>query len=147
MPVTLLERLVSAGFQDIIAARLTKNLEQVKFEQGEYLVHHGEKVDNLYFIEQGKLSIYLELENEEKVRLQTLDMRMTVMELGLYLDTTRTASIIADKPSVTYRLPRSVLLEIKEKDPELAAALHEFVARLLAERLADTTRLLATLSN
>ena len=147
MPVTLFERLVSAGFQDIIAARLTENLEQVKFEQGEYLVHQGEKVDNLYFIEQGKISIYLELENEEQVRLQTLDMRMTIMELGLSLDTTRTASIIADKPSVTYRLPRSVLLEIKEKDPELAAALHEFVARLLAERLADTTRLLATLSN
>jgi hypothetical protein len=40
-----------------------------------------------------------------------------------------------------------VLIEIKEKDPELAADLHEFVACLLAERLADTTKLLATLSN
>ena len=147
MPVTLFERLVSAGFQEIVAARLIGHLEQMKVEQGEYLAHQGEKANELYFIEHGKLSIYLELECEGRVRLQTLDMRMTIMELGLSLDTTRTASIIADKPSVTYRLPRSVLLEIKEKDPELAAALHEFVARLLAERLADTTRLLATLSN
>jgi SulP family sulfate permease len=147
MPVSLYERLVSAGFQDIVATRLIKNLDQVKFEQGEYLVHQGEKADDLYFIEQGQLSIYLELENGERLRLQTLDMRTLVGELGLYLDSERTASIIADKPSVTYRLPRSVLIEIKEKDPELAADLHEFVACLLAERLADTTKLLATLSN
>ena len=115
--------------------------------QGEYLLHQGEKGNDLYFIERGKLSIYLELENEERVRLQTLNMRTIVGELGLYLDRDRTASIIADKPSVVYRLSRSALLEIKTKDPDLAAALHEFVACLLAERLADTTRLLATLRN
>ena len=57
-----------------------------------------------------------------------------------------TASMIADEPCVAYRLSRSALMEIKEKDPELAANLHEFVACLLAERLADTTILLAKLS-
>jgi SulP family sulfate permease len=147
IPASLYERLVSAGFQEIAAARLIENLEQVKVKQGEYLVHQGENANDLYFVEHGKLSIYLELENNERVRLQTLGMRTVVGELGLYLDTTRTASIIADEPSVAYRLSRSTLGKLKEKDPELAAALHEFVACMLAERLADTTRLLATLSN
>ena len=31
-------------------------------------------------------------------------------------------------------------VEMKEKDPELAATFHELVARLLAERLAATTQ-------
>jgi SulP family sulfate permease len=146
-PATLGERLVSAGFQETVAARLIKNLEQVDVEQGGYLAHQGEKANDLYFIEGGKLSIYLEIEDEGRIRLQTLGTRTVVGELGLYLDTTRTASIIADEPSVVYRLTRSALLEIKNKDPELAAALHEFVACLLAERLADTTGLIARLNN
>jgi SulP family sulfate permease len=146
LPVSLYDRLVSAGLQGAIALRLLEYLQQLKIKPGEYLVHQGEKANNLFFIESGKLSIYLELENNERVRLQTLDLRTVVGEMGLYLDTSRTASIIADDPSVAYRLSRSELVRLKQQDPEIAAALHEFVARMLAERLADTTRLIATLS-
>jgi len=147
VPSSLYERLLSADFPEALASRLINNLEQVIIEKGEYLAHQGEVANDLYFIEGGKLSIYLELEHDERVRLQTLGMRTVVGELGLYLNTTRTASIIADEPSVAYRLSRSALDEIKQVDPDLAAALHEYVARLLAERLADTTRLLATYSD
>ncbi len=147
VPSSLYERLLSADFPEALASRLINNLEQVIIEKGEYLANQGEVANDLYFIEGGKLSIYLELEHDERVRLQTLDMRTVVGELGLYLNTTRTASIIADEPSVAYRLSRSALDEIKQVDPDLAAALHEYVARLLAERLADTTRLLATYSD
>ena len=145
LPASLCERLVYAGMQEAAAKRLIGYLEQQIIEPGEYLVHQGEKANDLYFIEAGKLSIYLEMENDERVRLQTLGIRTIVGELGLYLDSNRTASIIADQPSITYRLSRSALIEIEENDPELAADLHEFVACLLAERLADTTRLLTTL--
>jgi len=146
VPASLDMRLVSSGFPEAVASRLVMRLERVELEKGDYLAHQGEKAEEMYLLEHGKLSIYLELENEELVRLQTLGMRMMVGELGLYLDTKRTASMIADEPCVAYRLSRSALMEIKEKDPELAAYLHEFVACLLAERLADTTILLAKLS-
>jgi len=146
VPTSMHERLVSAGFQEIDAARLVNRLEQVEFDQGESLAHQGEKANDLFFIEHGKLSIYLELENKKRIRLQTLDMRALVGELGLYLGTTRSASIIADEPSVAYRLSKSAQVEIKQKDPDLAIALHEYVARTLAERLAETTKMVAKLS-
>jgi hypothetical protein len=41
-----------------------------------------------------------------------------------------------------YRLTSQALSEMKEKEPELAATFHEFMARLLSERLAATTRTL-----
>jgi SulP family sulfate permease len=143
LPASLYERLVSAGMPGEFAQNLIDYLPQQKLETGEYLVHQEEKADDMFLIESGKFSIYLELEDNEQVRLQTLGTRMVVGELGLYLDTTRTASIIADEPSLVYRLSRSKLELLKQNDPELAAALHEFIARQIAERLADTTSLLA----
>jgi SulP family sulfate permease len=96
----------------------------------------------MYFIEMGMVSIYLELGNQKRMRLQTLGLGTAVGETGLYLGTTSTASVIADMPVTSYRLTRAALIEMKEKEPELAATFHEFAARLLSERLTATTRTL-----
>jgi CRP-like cAMP-binding protein len=84
----------------------------------------------------------LELEDGRRVRLHTLGLGTSVGELGLYLGTTSTASVIADSPTIAFRLTQAALSEMKEKEPELAATFHEFVAYLLSERLAVTTRTL-----
>jgi SulP family sulfate permease len=135
MPTTLHEQLADSGFEKANTARLMEFLEQVSVEEGEYLIRQGDEADDLYFIEQGKVSVYLELESGEQVRLQTLGLGTVVGELGLYLGKTRTASVIADLPTIAYRLTQTALFEMKEKEPELAATFHEFVVRLLSERL------------
>jgi CRP-like cAMP-binding protein len=96
----------------------------------------------LYFIELGEVSVYLEFEDGRRVRLHTLGLGTSVEELGLYLGTACTASVIADSPTIAFRLTQAALSEIREKEPELAATFHEFVAYLLSERLAATTRTL-----
>jgi SulP family sulfate permease len=50
--------------------------------------------------------------------------------------------VIADSPTIAYRLTRAALSRMVEEEPELAATFHEFVAHLLSERLAATTRTL-----
>jgi SulP family sulfate permease len=142
-PLTIAERLVDAGFQETDIERFMNYLERVELEAGECLMRQGEKSDCLYFIESGKLSIYLELADGEQVRLQTLSTRLVVGEMGLYLGTTRTASIVADEPSVVFGLPKATLDRMTEKNPRVAVSLHEFIATQLADRLADTTRLLS----
>jgi SulP family sulfate permease len=62
--------------------------------------------------------------------------------MGLYLGARCTASVIADSTVTAYRLTRPALLEMKVKESELATTFHEFVAHLLSERLAATTRTL-----
>lgn len=138
-------RLEESGFQKEYVCQLFTYMEKVFIAKGEYLIQQGETSCDLYFVESGQLSIYLELGKESRARLQTLATRIAVGEIGMYLGTPRTASIIADAPSVIYRLSRTALMEMREKAPYLAAALHEFIAQQLAERLEDTTRLLATL--
>jgi SulP family sulfate permease len=114
----------------------------VQLKEGDYLIRQGDEADTLYFIELGEVSVYLELEDGRRVRLQTLGLGTAVGELGLYLGTTYTASVIADSPTIAYRLTRAALSEMKENEPELAATFHEFAAFLLSERLWATTRTL-----
>jgi SulP family sulfate permease len=142
VPVTLTAQLADNGFKQTYATRILEFLEQVQVEEDEYLIRQGKEADALYFIESGAVAILLGLENGERVRLQALGPGTVVGELGLYQGLTRTASVFAISPTTAYRLSRLALLEMKEKEPELAATFHEFVICLLSERLAATNRLL-----
>jgi SulP family sulfate permease len=142
VPFTLPAQLAESGFEKADTARLMEFLEKVQVEAGDYLIRQGNEADTLYFIELGEVSVYLELEDGRRVRLQRLGLGTAVGELGLYLGTTYTASVIADSPTIAYRLTRTALSEMKENEPELAASFHEFTAFLLSERLSATTRTL-----
>jgi SulP family sulfate permease len=142
LPVTLRAQLADGGFEKASTARLMEFLERVDVEVGEYLIRQGREADQLYFIERGAVVVCLETEGGERVRLQTLGLGTAVGELGLYLGATTTASVLAESPTVAYRLTRATLSKMKEEEPELAATFHEFVAHMLSERLAATTRTL-----
>ena len=142
VPVTLRSQLADSGFEKADTARLMAFLERVDAAPGETLIRQGGEADKLYFIERGTVSVYLEVEGGERVRLQTLGLGTAVGELGLYLGTRCTASVIADSPVTAYRLTRTALTAMKEQEPTLAATFHAFAAHLLSERLAATTRTL-----
>jgi SulP family sulfate permease len=142
VPVTLSAQLADSGFSKADTVRLREFLERVDPDEGETLMRQGDEADRLYFIERGTVSVYLEIANGERVRLQTLGLGTAVGEPGLYLGTKCSASVVADSPTIAYRLTRAALAEMKEKEPELAATFHEFAARLLSDRLAATTRTL-----
>jgi SulP family sulfate permease len=141
LPVTLAAQLTDSGFAKADADRLLKFLEKVEIGAGETLIRQGDEADDLYFIEWGGVTVYLELEEGQRVRLQTLGVGTVVGELSLYLDQRRSASAIADYPTRAYRLTRAALLAMKEQEPELAAAFHEYMVRLLSERLLLADRL------
>ena len=63
----------------------------------------------------------------------------------MYLGNTRTASVVADRGSIVYRLTKDVLKKMEKEDPEVAALLHQWIASLLAERLADNNRTIEAL--
>lgn len=142
LPLTLPAQLADSGLARESVRRLMPFLEKVDLEGGEYLLRQGEDADSMYFVERGGVTIYLEMEGEQRVRLQSLEGGTVVGEMGLYLGTKRSASAIADYRTVVYRLTRSALLALKQQEPELAAAFHEFMIRQTCERLAGVNRLL-----
>lgn len=122
------------------AKRLMDYLEVEEVDAGTELIRQGESSDDLYFLESGRLTAQLIRPDGRPVRIQTMGPGTVVGEVSLYLGEVRTASVISEVPSTIRRLTRKRLAEMERKDPELAAALHRLVARLLASRLADTQR-------
>ena len=57
----------------------------------------------------------------------------------------RTADVVAETPSVVLRLSRASIERMETAEPELAAALHRWLATTLSERLTDTQRAVGAL--
>ncbi len=58
----------------------------------------------------------------------------------MYTGVPRTADVVAETPSVVLRLSRASIERMEAEEPELAAALHRWLATTLAERLTETMR-------
>lgn len=142
MVISISQQLAAGGFKHADPDRILNYLESLQVKRGERLIQQGDPADSLYFIEDGTLSVQLEMGEGKQVRLKTLSSGTAVGEIGFYLDVPRTASVVADTPAVVYRLSRVALEKMREMEPELALAFHEYMARMLSERLQTTTRTL-----
>jgi SulP family sulfate permease len=131
------------GLDDV--GRLMKYLEQRTLEPDEYLIREGEPGNEMYFVETGMLSVQLETADGQVMRLRTIRGGATVGEISLYLGTRRTASVVASRATTVYGLTVEALEAMQTNDPEVAAMLHEWIARLLAERLTENNRTIEAL--
>ncbi len=64
----------------------------------------------------------------------------TVGEMGFYLGAPRSAAIIADEASVTYRLSRGALERMEMEEPQAALAFHRLIVQLLGDRATHLMR-------
>jgi sulfate permease, SulP family len=101
------------------------------------LIHQGAPADCIYFLATGSATAHFELPDNRTVRLRTMRCGTVIGEVGLYQDSVRTASVITDQPSLLYRLSAASIERMEHDDPDLAVALHHFIARLMADRLAE----------
>jgi len=125
--------------------RVEQYIEKETIQAGEYLIRQGEASNDLFFIESGLLTVEFEASNGKKERLRSVQSGATVGEVAFYLGSVRTASVKAERLSTVYRLTMKTLDKIQKDDPQVAAMLHEWLGRLLAERLADNNRIIELL--
>jgi SulP family sulfate permease len=74
------------------------------------------------------------------MRLSSVSPGVMVGEVALYLGRPRTADVITETPSVVLQLSRASIERMEAQEPELAAALHRWIAEVLAERASDSLR-------
>jgi SulP family sulfate permease len=109
-------------------------------EEDFYLMRRGDAPDCMYFIESGRLNVLIETAEGEMTRLRSIRSGTVVGELGMYLKGERTANVVTVQKSVLYKLTTDAMKRMETQDPDVASALHEWIARLLAERMADNNR-------
>jgi SulP family sulfate permease len=120
-------------------ARFLDYLEKVDAPAGYKLYRQGDVSKDLYLIESGELTAYLELDGGKMKRLRTMGPGTVVGESGLYLGARRSATVVTLCPTTLYRLSLDSLDRMTREAPHLAAAFHQFVVCLLAERMVVTT--------
>lgn len=132
---TLRQYLKTVFFDPAQVDRLMSYLEICTLAENEYLFRQGDPFNGLYFVGSGQVSVVLELGDGQSKRIRTYTVGNTIGEMGLYRQTVRMASVIADKPSTVYFLSSEAFAQIESTDPLLASNIHRFIVNLLAERL------------
>jgi SulP family sulfate permease len=128
-----------------IFRQLTGYLEKVSYAAGDALFVQGDPAEFLCLVYSGRVSIFFRTPEGQQLRLRSIQRHTLVGEMGLYRTVPRGASVLADQPTIVYRLSRQALERMEAENPPLATVFHRFVIRTLAERLDFANREVAAL--
>jgi sulfate permease, SulP family len=128
----------TAADQDAVLAVL----DRLDCAAGGELIEQGDRSDALLYIAAGRVEVQLELPDGRVIRVRAYEAGTLVGEIAFYTGAVRSASVVAVEPTVAWRLTRGGLDRLAELRPDLVARLHGEMARLLADRLSHTSRLL-----
>jgi SulP family sulfate permease len=124
---------------------LSTFLERVSLAAGDVLIRQEEPPGDVFVLESGRLRVEMRSPEGDRMRLRALRPGAVVGEVAMYTGEARTADVVAETPSVVLRLGRASIERIRTDDPQLAAALHRWLATTLATRLTDAQRTVDTL--
>ena len=122
-----------------------KYLEKQEIEQDAVLIQRNDAPDGMYFVDSGELDTVLEITSGKNIRLKNQSGGTMVGEIGLFLKQSRTATVIAKKPSVVYWLSNQNYERMMKDDPDLSFRLHQWIGRVLSVRLAENNHTLEAL--
>jgi SulP family sulfate permease len=123
-----------------LPARLVPYLERRTVPEGTVLIRQGDPSDDLFVLESGRLRVELTTPEGTRMRLSSVSSGVVVGEVALYLRAPRTADVVAETECVVQRLSRASIDQMEVAEPDLAAALHRWLAETLAERVSDASR-------
>lgn len=126
-------------------ARIAPYMQREDLSNGEFLFRQGEPADSVVLQASGCVAIMIIDEHGRPIRLRRMVGHTVVGEMGFYRDVPRTASVVAEGPTVIYRLRREAFDKMQAEDPTAAATLHKLIIRLLSDRLEFANREISAL--
>jgi sulfate permease, SulP family len=137
----LVDMLGNADF----AATLQQHLTKKNYRPGSYLCRQGDPTNDLYFIEQGRLSAIVERHVSAPTPVRVFGPRTLIGEIAFVLGVPRTASLRVEEEAIVWSLDRQGFDRLKQHDGGLTLALLQHALRLQAERLSFATRQITAL--
>lgn len=105
----------------------------------------GEPSDSVVLLASGCVAITIDDDQGRAIRLRRMVGYTVIGEMGFYRRVPRTATVIAEEPSIIYRMTRESFETMQDQDPAAAAAFNKLIIRLLADRLEFANREIAAL--
>lgn len=116
-------------------SRIAPHLERVEVAAGEVIIEHGSQEVGLVAVQAGEVVTEIPAGDRWR-RVRRSGPGTVVGEMSLYRPGGRTARVRTVEPAVLYLLGSAAVAELESSDPQTAAELHRFLARVLADRLA-----------
>jgi sulfate permease, SulP family len=120
-------------------------LERQEAQEYHILINQGDPPDCMYFIDSGEVTTRLEMSKGNFIRLKSQQGGTMVGEMGLFLNQSRTATVVVSKPGVLYRLSLPSYNKMMQDDPQLAFYLYQWIGRVLSTRIAENNSTLEVL--
>tara|TARA_R110002049_G_scaffold40192_6_gene122699 strand:- start:4268 stop:6484 length:2217 start_codon:yes stop_codon:yes gene_type:complete len=114
-------------------------LEHRQVEPGDQLAAQGEPSDEMFLLQTCTASVYLDTNSGKKHRIRRAGAGTVFGEVGFYLGTPRTATVIVDTGGDLFVLSQDANARLEQEHPLIAAALHKFMIRIITRRLQLTT--------
>lgn len=124
---------------------LLGRMQRRELAAGETLLRQGDAPDTLLLVESGQLTASLHRPGKEPLRLQAMRGANIVGELGFFLGTARSASVVADTVAVVYSLSQAGLRDLRRDQPDLATTLDSLVIHQLSQRVVHLTQVVDAL--
>jgi glutaminase len=126
---------------------IEQNTQQKFYNPGDYIIHAGQKSENIFFLIQGDVSVRLHHDNDSNTRIATFSGGMFFGEMVLLGQLTRTADVVADSKVECRVLTVNTINALNDVDQNLKVHLLENIAKRLAKNLVQSNIEIATLSD
>ena len=127
------------GIREDDQHRLESLIELQHIDAGSIIIEHGKRLEGIYFVVSGYVSVVLSCSNGRTRRIRRGGPGSIYGEMSYFAQTTASASLIADVPTRLNLLTKEALQRMEREAPALAIALHKYVAKVLSQRLAAAT--------
>ena len=121
---------------------LADYMEHRAVVSGEVLARQDEASDEMFLLQSCTASVFLETGSGKRHRIRRAGSGTVFGEVGFYLGTLRTATVIVDQGGDLYVLSQASNARLEQEHPHIAAALHKFMIRIITRRLQLTTNTL-----
>lgn len=142
---TLVEWLSTALGDRDLAMALAGSCRKIEVAEGDVIARQGAASDSMHFVFEGRIGIIVDIGEGHPVRMRSLGKRTTIGEMGLLTHRPRSASVVAETPSVLYELSLESYDRIARENPPLAQALLTYVVKIMGERLSFSNQTIGIL--
>ena len=125
---------------------ISNYFEEVVVSSGDALFEQGDSGDSMYLILGGSISIIINLPDGQPMTVRTMRAGSILGEMAVYTGAPRTASAVAQRDSVLFRLSIKNYHKFLQTNPTQAELFSSCIVRLMAERLARSNKSVLALS-
>ncbi len=141
----LFERIADELDSDEDITVLEKYVTKHSAETGELIARIGDRSNDVFFLETCSASAYIVDPDGAEHRVSGAGKGAIFGEIGFLLGVPRTANVNIDSAGDFYSLTSESLRQMERENPQLAVIITHYLAKVVTERLANTTSALRSL--